>query len=46
MMVAEGLGRKLDPTMNLSVEAKPYLESALGLGAEASTATDQSLPLR
>jgi len=29
MMVAEGLGRKLDPTLDLSVEALPYIQSAL-----------------
>jgi ubiquinone biosynthesis protein len=38
MMVAEGLGRKLDPTLDLSVEALPYIQSALG-----SAVTDRSL---
>jgi predicted unusual protein kinase regulating ubiquinone biosynthesis (AarF/ABC1/UbiB family) len=33
LMVAEGLGRKLDPSLNPSLEARPWLESALGLGA-------------
>ncbi|MGH7860406.1 MAG: hypothetical protein ACREQY_24010, partial [Candidatus Binatia bacterium] len=33
LMVAEGLGRKLDPTLNPSLEARPWLESALGLAA-------------
>jgi len=35
MMVAEGLGRKLDPTLDLSVEALPYIQSALGVPATA-----------
>jgi ubiquinone biosynthesis protein len=35
MMVAEGLGRKLDPTLDLSVEALPYIQSALGVAATA-----------
>lgn len=36
MMVVEGLGRKLDPEMNLSIEAMPYLASALGVTAPAA----------
>jgi ubiquinone biosynthesis protein len=35
LMVVEGLGRKLDPTLNPSIEARPWLESALS--APAST---------
>ena len=35
MMVAEGLGRKLDPTLDLSVEALPYIQSALAAAATA-----------
>jgi ubiquinone biosynthesis protein len=31
MMVAEGLGRKLDPTIDLSAEALPYVQSSLGI---------------
>jgi len=31
LMVVEGLGHKLDPTLNLSWEARPLLEMALGL---------------
>jgi len=37
MMVAEGLGRKLDPTIDLSAEALPYIQSALGLTASRAT---------
>jgi len=37
MMVAEGLGRKLDPTLDLSVEALPYIQSALGVAATAES---------
>jgi ubiquinone biosynthesis protein len=29
LMVVEGIGRKLDPTLNPSVEARPWLEAAL-----------------
>ncbi len=29
MMVAEGLGRKLDPTLDLSIEALPYIQAVL-----------------
>ncbi|MGH7823506.1 MAG: ABC1 kinase family protein, partial [Candidatus Binatia bacterium] len=38
MMVAEGLGRKLDPGLNLSVEALPFLQSALGFDAPSAGA--------
>jgi ubiquinone biosynthesis protein len=38
MMVAEGLGRKLDPTVDLSAEALPYVQSALGLASPAPQA--------
>ncbi len=31
MMVMEGLGRKLNPALDLSTEAVPYLQAALGL---------------
>jgi ubiquinone biosynthesis protein len=44
MMVAEGLGRKLDPTLDLSVEALPYIRSALtrdrGPATAAASATE------
>ncbi|MGH7822360.1 MAG: ABC1 kinase family protein, partial [Candidatus Binatia bacterium] len=36
LMVAEGLGRKLDPTLNPSLEARPWLESALGIPSTAA----------
>ena len=38
MMVAEGLGRKLDPTLDLSAEALPCVQSALGIAPPASQA--------
>jgi ubiquinone biosynthesis protein len=31
LMVVEGIGRKFDPTLNPSVEARPWLEAALGV---------------
>jgi len=41
MMVAEGLGRKLDPTIDLSAEALPYIQSALGMGSGVSARSGQ-----
>jgi predicted unusual protein kinase regulating ubiquinone biosynthesis (AarF/ABC1/UbiB family) len=29
MMVVEGLGKKLDPSLDITTEAKPFLEAAL-----------------
>jgi len=44
MMVVEGLGRKLDTDLVPTLEARPILEMALGLRAEAPRLVPQAAP--
>jgi ubiquinone biosynthesis protein len=38
MMVCEGLGKKLDPSLDITAEAKPFLAAALGAPMKTSAA--------
>jgi len=39
MMVVEGLGKKLDPSLDITTEAKPFLQAALAPASRAATAS-------
>ncbi len=41
LMVIEGIGRKIDPKLNVTRESRPYLESAIALAVAGPTATSE-----